>query len=369
MDAIRARLGQLLHLLIVVAVGAGLWMAPAAEAQVPADTARIHYNRSAADYSGWVIYTWTGAANPSPSFPGNQGPSGSDTFGVFYDVPLASGATLLNFILTNGASKNCPNDMALALAGGREIWQRQDDCTIYFAPPQASSARIHYNRIAGDYAGWVIYTWNGALNPSPSYPGNQGPSGTDAFGVFYDVPLVAGAPLLNFILTNGASKNCPNDMTLNLASGNEIWQLQDDCTVYFSPPALKVGDVTKARAHWLLADAIAWPGADPADSYRLFFAADGGITTNQTDVVGGAFVPLTVDPGGLSTELRARYPHLASSTALALRPTDLGSVPAWVRGQIVVARYHDGKLADATSLQIPGVLDQLFTFNCRHRIR
>ncbi|HYS14981.1 MAG TPA: pullulanase-associated domain-containing protein, partial [Burkholderiaceae bacterium] len=365
MDAIRARLGQLLHLLIVVAFGAGLWMAPVAEAQVPANTARIHYNRTAADYSGWVIYTWTGAANPSPSFPGNQSPSGSDSFGVYYDVPLASGATLLNFILTNGASKNCPNDMALALTGGREIWQRQDDCTIYFAPPQASSARIHYNRIAGDYAGWVIYTWNGALNPSPSYPGNQGPSGTDTFGVFYDVTLVPGAPLLNFILTNGASKNCPNDMTLNLASGNEIWQLQDDCTVYFSPPALKVGDVTKARAHWLLAETIAWPGADPADSYRLFFAADGGITTNQTDVVGGAFVPLTVDAGGLSTELRARYPHLASSTAVSLHPSDLASVPAWLRGQVVVARYRDGKLADATSLQIPGVLDQLFTFNGR----
>jgi pullulanase-type alpha-1,6-glucosidase len=365
MVAIRALLRQLLNLSVAIALGCGLWIVPAAEAQVPADTARIHYNRSAADYSGWVIYTWTGAANPSPSYPGTQGPSGTDSFGVYYDVPLAAGATVLNFILTNGASKNCPNDMALTLAAGHEIWQRQDDCTIYLAPPQAASARIHYNRIAGDYAGWVIYTWNGAANPSPSYPGNQGPSGTDSFGVYYDVALVPGAPVLNFILTNGASKNCPNDMTLNLASGSEIWQLQDDCTVYFSPPPLKVGDVAKARAHWLTPETIAWPGADPADSYRLFTAADGGIATNQTDVVGGTPVPLTVEAGGLSAELQARYPHLASATALSLSSSDRANVPAWLRGQLVVARYHDGKLADATSLQIAGVLDSLYTFKGR----
>jgi pullulanase-type alpha-1,6-glucosidase len=365
MEAMRVRLGKLLYLAIGFAIGISVWMVPAAEAQVPANTARIHYNRGAADYAGWVIYTWTGAANPSPSYPGNQGPSGTDTFGVYYDVPLATGATLLNFILTNGATKNCPNDMALALASGREIWQRQDDCTIYFSPPQASSARIHYNRVAGDYAGWVIYTWNGALNPSPSYPGNQGPSGTDAFGVYYDVALIAGAPVLNFILTNGATKNCPNDMALNLASGSEIWQLQDDCTIYFSPPPLKVGDVTKARAYWLAPGTIAWPGADPADSYRFYFAADGGIMTNQTDVVGGAFVPLGVAPGGLSAELRARYPYIATATALSFTPADLASVPDWLRGQIVVARYHASKLADATSLQIAGVLDSLYAFNGR----
>ncbi|HTT11029.1 MAG TPA: pullulanase-type alpha-1,6-glucosidase [Burkholderiaceae bacterium] len=365
METIRARLGRLLRLAVLCFVIGGIFVMPAAQAQVPADTARIHYNRVASDYAGWVIYTWTGAANPSPSYPGNQGPSGSDSFGVYYDVPLAAGATLLNFILTNGASKNCPNDMALNLASGSEIWQRQDDCTIYFAPPQAASARIHYNRLAGDYAGWVIYTWNGALSPSPSYPGNQGPSGSDSFGVYYDVALVAGAPVLNFILTNGATKNCPNDMALNLASGSEIWQLQDDCTIYFSPPPLKVGDVTKARAYWLAPGTIAWPGADPADTYRFYFAADGGITTDQTDVVGGAFVPLSVDANGLSADLRARYPYIATATALALRQSDLASAPTWLQGQIVVARYHGGKLADATSLQIAGVLDALYTFKGR----
>src|SRR5882672_3730442 len=229
----------------------------------------------------------------------------------------------------------------------------------------ADTARIHYNRTASDYAGWVIYTWNGSANPSPSYPGNQGPSASDNFGVSYDVALVAGAPVLNFILTNGASKNCPNDMALTLASGHEIWQLQDDCTIYFAPPELKVGDVTKARAHWLMPGTIAWPDADPADVYRFHYSPDGGITTGQAGVAGGASVPLAVDAAGLNADLRARYPHLAGATALSLRSADLASVPGWLKGQIVVARYRNNQLIDATSLQTAGVLDAFYTFRGR----
>src|SRR5262245_31268409 len=114
MEAMRARLDKLLHLAIGLAIGISVWMVPTAQAQVPADTARIHYNRAAADYAGWVIYTWTGAANPSPSFPGNQGPSGTDTFGVYYDVALGAGATRVDFVLKIGASQTCHNDIALA---------------------------------------------------------------------------------------------------------------------------------------------------------------------------------------------------------------------------------------------------------------
>jgi hypothetical protein len=32
----------------------------------------------------------------------------------------------------------------------------------------AGFVRIHYHRTNGDYAGWVIYDWTGAKDPSPS---------------------------------------------------------------------------------------------------------------------------------------------------------------------------------------------------------
>src|SRR5437868_13293837 len=102
----------------------------------------------------------------------------------------------------------------------------------------APTVRIHYHRTAGDYSGWQLYTWYGALNPSPQWNPAQPPDGADTFGDFFDVPSITTDAGLNFILhdVTGNIKNCPNDMffpfpTAFAASGAEIWQLQDDCTI------------------------------------------------------------------------------------------------------------------------------------------
>ena len=58
-----------------------------ASAAVAPATVRIHYNRSASDYAGWQLYTWYGALNPSPQWNPAQAPTGSDSFGIYFDVP------------------------------------------------------------------------------------------------------------------------------------------------------------------------------------------------------------------------------------------------------------------------------------------
>ena len=115
--------------------------APAiAQSSVPAGSVRIHYHRNNADYTGWTIFDWTGALNPSPSYqnPGTPPPA-SDDFGVYWDIALAPGATQLFFIVRNadGSVKNCQSDMVLNIAtNGLEIWLLQDDCTIYSTKPR-----------------------------------------------------------------------------------------------------------------------------------------------------------------------------------------------------------------------------------------
>ena len=101
------------HALLAIALGLVAFAnGMLVEAAIPSETVRIHYHRDGVDYAGWVVYVFgDGAANPSPSFPGNQGPVGTDAFGVFFDVAVRPDATFLNFILTNGGTKNCPNDM------------------------------------------------------------------------------------------------------------------------------------------------------------------------------------------------------------------------------------------------------------------
>ena len=131
-------------------------------------------------------------------------------------------------------------------------------------------------------------------------------------------------------------------------------------------PALTTarGDLNKARAHWLTRDTIAWQFAGrAANTYRLYFDPAGALRLNESGIVGGNSIQLTFDPNGLAPALRAKFPHLAAFAALRLKPADLNRVPAILKGQIaVVATDTNGRLIDATSLQIPGVLDDLYTY-------
>src|SRR3989442_948399 len=201
------------------------------------------------------------------------------------------------------------------------------------AAAPAGDVRIHYHRDGGDYAGWQLYTWYGALNPSPQWNPAQPNTGTDGFGVYYDVAINTADTGLNFILhdASGNNKNCPNDMFFpfpaGIANGAEIWQLQDDCTIYTSVPAFKVGDVNKAKAHWLVPGTNAWPGADPTNTYRLYYAADGGITSDASGLSGGASIPLSVVSSGLSAALKEKYPFIAAGTAPEARPHELPPGP------------------------------------------
>ena len=142
------------------------------------------------------------------------------------------------------------------------------------SPIPAGSARIHYQRNNADYAGWTIYDWTGAKNPSPSWqnPGNAAPV-SDEFGVYWDVALANGASQLFFIVRNadGRVKNCQTDMILDLSKGLEIWLLQDDCSIYFTRPRNK----KSGRADWLPANKTGF-GTSHTTASSVWFTLQGG---------------------------------------------------------------------------------------------
>ena len=69
----------------------------------------------------------------------------------------------------------------------------------------ATSLRVHYRRTNGDYAGWQIHTWNAAQ--SPNWNAGWNASGSDDFGVYYDVPLASGTGSVGFLLHVGDTKD------------------------------------------------------------------------------------------------------------------------------------------------------------------
>lgn len=125
-----------------------------------------------------------------------------------------------------------------------------------------------------------------------------------------------------------------------------------------------------ARAHWLRRDLLALPARAlptglPAEhlTWSLAAAADGGIdvgrlvTGPQADV---EELALRLDDGTLPGPVADAWPHLATARPLGLARRYATRAEDLLRGQVaLLGRDPGGTLLVATSLQIPGVLDDL----------
>jgi pullulanase-type alpha-1,6-glucosidase len=121
-------------------------------------------------------------------------------------------------------------------------------------------------------------------------------------------------------------------------------------TAGIAPP-----DLRTARAQWLRRDLIAFDVPPGAETFRLYHAAEGGLVATGEGVTGGESVSLTEDPAGLPPDLAT--PYLAGYEALRVP----NIAPDVLNGQLAVAAYDvDGSLVDATGVQIPGVLDDVY---------
>jgi pullulanase len=123
------------------------------------------------------------------------------------------------------------------------------------------------------------------------------------------------------------------------------------------------GDLTKAQAYWLAADTIAWNV--PTDTVITLCAdPDGALTLDGPGIIAGPNSrswTLVHDPAGLSPGLRAKFPHLANLAVFKLPAAGVAAAAQSLKGQIAVGATRSGQGVDATSLQIPGVLDDLYS--------
>ena len=101
----------------------------------------------------------------------------------------------------------------------------------------------------------------------------------------------------------------------------------------------------------------------PDWTVKLHYAPDGGLILGTDGVSGGVEIPLVFDPAGLSDAIKALFPHLAGYAAFKIPAGRLTEVPQALKSQLAIsAAGGDGAPVDATSLQIPGVLDDLYTY-------
>ncbi|WP_067501871.1 pullulanase-type alpha-1,6-glucosidase [Actinoplanes sp. TFC3] len=370
------------------------------------DYAIVHYQRPAGDYDNWGLYAFGDVDDSAvTTYPQGQPFAGEDAYGRFAWVKLKPGARSVGFIVVDkDGVKDVAADRFLDPSATPEVWVKQGDpatgTTRPDAPQDENTAVIHYRRAGGDYGGWGLHVWEGAATPT-DWSAPLQPTGTDAFGVTFRVPLAPGATGLNYILHNGDTKDLPTDQRLEVSSGvREIWLLAGvpDRLVPAVVKASEGGtvDLSRSAAVWLDRSAIAWktgsgstlePTGAGTDGrlYDLIWAPEGGL-----DPAAPAHrVRLSAQRNGLSEAQRRKYPHLwqynvfklpgfcfagdgraAAGPAVAWTPprsdhfcetepsTDIRGI---LRGQVAVTeRDATGKLLSATGVQLAGALDDVY---------
>mmetsp|Transcript_1676 Transcript_1676/g.4831 ORF Transcript_1676/g.4831 Transcript_1676/m.4831 type:complete len:1182 (+) Transcript_1676:338-3883(+) len=244
---------------------------------------------------------------------------------------------------------------------------------------RASTLRLHYYRKDGRYAGWGLHMW-GDTPQSAHWDAPMQPIGFDNYGTFWDVPLSQDASRVWLIVHKGDDTDRGeieidiHHVSTGRSTIAQVWLVAGQDGVNTQPPDLGTvpfGDLTRAAAHWLDAGTIAWrvPLEDKetgmSQKFLLHGSSDAGISA-ENHYVGGTdqTVPLTALEGDLPEHLRQMAPHLHGCTCLRVPELTKGEIAELVKMQLVVSCHTaEGAAVEATGVQIPGVIDQLFVYD------
>jgi len=333
----------------------------------------VHYTRADDDYPAWWLHVWGDIApGQTNGYPGGRSFAGEDEWGRFAWVRLADDARHVGFLVVDHAGvKDVDADRHVDPAVTPEIWLRPGDPAIYTAPPTpatpppADTVVIHYRRPRGDYAGWGLHAWEGTP-AKPRWHAPLSPTGYDAFGAVFRVPVRPDAIGLRFVLHRGEVKDLPDDQRLDLTVSREVWLLAG-VAAPVRPDLATLGpelDPARSLAVFLDRTTIALPPefADRAAGFALVASPGGGLRRSGDEIVGEfTALPLTPRPGGLFQAQSRRFPHLRAYRAFSVRELGDAALGYLLRGQLLVAGRDDaGRVTALTGVQLPGVLDDLY---------
>ena len=153
----RSRLAPLLAACACALTLAAPLLQPPVRAQgaapaLAADTARLHYHRPRADYEGWGLHAWDGAARET-EWNAALPPTGRTEFGVYWDVPLQPAAKRLGLIVHKGDQKDPGPDLFLDLGSMKEAYLVSGRSELAASPPDV--AVLRFGDLSRARAHWV----------------------------------------------------------------------------------------------------------------------------------------------------------------------------------------------------------------------
>src|SRR5271166_403100 len=282
-------------------------LAAPAFAQIPANHIRIHYHRGDGIYSGWTVYAFDDTTENTGDY--GSGPvvaSGSDSFGVYFDVGVIANAQDVGLIIHNptapgGDQKDPgPNEFVDPSTEGFEYWGYTGIGKLYKSMPSLSNpnallpgyARIHYYRPDGNYANWTVYAFEDTAEYTGDYnDGLTGVTSYDSYGAYFDISLIPNAQNIGFIIHNistGVKDPGPN-MYLNVGTYLQAWAISGDAMVFTSQPTpAQILDslLLVEQAYWLDRQRVAIQPqfAQSGDTYAITSSPSGGLSVTPTGI-------------------------------------------------------------------------------------
>ncbi len=313
----------------------------------------VHYARDDGAYADWALHAWGDVAGGQVlGYPNGHPFAGEDAWGRFAWVRLADDARDVGFLVVdrNGV-KDVAADRHIDPSVTPSIWLQSGISKISDSGPSANplSAVIHYRRADGAYDGWGLHAWEGTL-VKPRWEAPLAPARFDAFGAVFEVPVRPDAAGLRFVIHHGDTKDLPDDQRLDLTADREVWLLSG-IPAPVRPDLGSLGpslDPARALAVFLDRTTIAVPAFFTGSTFTLSPAA-------------GDPVPLVARPGGLFQAQARKYPHLRGYAAFSVRELGDAALGALLQDQLlVVGRDDAGEVTARTSVQLAGVLDDLY---------
>ncbi|XP_057536245.1 pullulanase 1, chloroplastic [Amaranthus tricolor] len=123
------------------------------------------------------------------------------------------------------------------------------------------------------------------------------------------------------------------------------------------------GSLNYSRAYWPSKYIIAWNFDVGNGSYYLFASKSASLTVTDRGIEGyDVKIQLEKNQSGLPTNVTEKFPHIRGYAAF--RAPDSLDVKSLLKCQLAVAAFSaDGTCRNATGLQLPGVIDELYSYD------
>ncbi len=240
---------------------------------------------------------------------------------------------------------------------------------------------VFYSREDGQYDGWGLHLWNGqacgdyapATTQSTYFSNWADPYPADGvhpeYGAYYILSVEPGAECYNFIVHKGNDKALGNgDSRFEPEFGNQAFTFNGHPELWYTPVTSRPQFLDGARAHWMDDDTLLWrTDYSDAATVTLYHSSDASLDVPNAGVsllnVGAldSADQLPLQQQNAEQDHYANNPHLNGFTGFGVQVTEQ-QAKSMLTGQLVaVAADANGNILDATRVQIPRVLDYLYT--------